>query len=107
MDWANGRNTGVTGLGRTQRTGGRTDAAEYGILDGADWGGLGWTGWTRGLADAVDAADYGILDGAGWGGRGGLGRTGRTGGLADWPQSSRRRSKQCAAHPYTYRWEMD
>ena len=23
------------------------------------------------------------------------------------PQSSRRRSKQCAAHPYTYRWEMD
>ena len=23
------------------------------------------------------------------------------------PQSSRRRSKQCAAHPCTYRWEMD
>ena len=45
------------------------DAAEYGILDGADWGGRAdggttefWTGQTR--ADAADAADYGILDGA-------------------------------------------
>ena len=93
------------GLLWTGRTGGRADAAEYGSLNGADWGGLGdwrtqrttesWTGrtgWTGGLADwgiggMTDAADYGILDGADcgrWGGRGRIGsslegRKGRTG----------------------------
>ena len=48
------------------------------------WGGLGRTGRTRGL---VDAADYGIVGGADWGRRGGLedeadwdGRGGRGGG---------------------------
>ena len=46
---------------------------DYGILDGADWGGLGWTGGLE------DAADYGILDRADYGRRGGPGRTGRTG----------------------------
>ena len=60
MDWANGRNTGVSGLRRTGRTVGRTgrtpsywaeyrtgrtsgqaNVAKYGILDGADWGRVG------------------------------------------------------------------
>ena len=56
MDWANERNTGLSGLGRTgrtpsnwtgrtgrntglgglERTGGLADSAECGILDGAD-----------------------------------------------------------------------
>ena len=70
------------GLLWTGRTGGRADAAEYGSLDEADWGGLGdwrtqrmqrtmesWTGRTRAV-------------GADWGGRGGLAEW-RTGGLAD------------------------
>ena len=45
-------------------------------------GGLGWTGQTRGLADA---ADYVIVGGADWGRQGGLGRTKRTrADGADW-----------------------
>ena len=58
------------------------DAAEYGILDGADWGRLGdWRtqrtteSWTR--RTRVDGADWG---GLGWTGRTGLGRMGRSGG---------------------------
>ena len=45
MDWGgrgrlhhSGRNIELGGLGRTGRTGGLADAVEYGILDGADWG---------------------------------------------------------------------
>ena len=37
-----------------------------------------WTGRT-----GADAADYKILDGADWGRRGGLGRTGTDGGILD------------------------
>ena len=66
------------------RTSGLADATEYGILDEVDWGGLGRTGQTGGLADATDVADYGILDGADWGRQGGLGWTRQTRGRADW-----------------------
>ena len=97
-DWWTGGRCGVRkpGRGGLGRTGGLTDAVDYGILDGANgagWGGRGgledwrtqqtqrtmesWTGRTT-------------ADGADWGGQDGLGRTGRTRaywvelGGADW-----------------------
>ena len=68
VDWQTGR-TGWTLLywmGRTGRTSGLADAADYGILDGADWGGL---------VDWLTSKRGGLWNP----GRGGLGRTGRTG----------------------------
>ena len=93
-DWVGrtGRSGFSGGLLWTGRTSGQTHAAEYGSLDGADWGGLGdwrmqrtqrttesWTRWT-----GANKAGWGGLgrvgvDGANradWGGRGGRGRIG-------------------------------
>ena len=69
---------GLGRTGRTGGLADAADKADYEILnrvdkaDGAD----GADSWTGGLADK---ADYGILDGAEWGGRGGVGQTRRTG----------------------------
>ena len=59
------------------RTGGLADVAEYGILDGADWSGLGPTGRTQRTTESWTGRTG--VDGADWGGQGGLERTGRTG----------------------------
>ena len=62
QDWAD-----WSGRGRLADA---ADAAEYGILDGVDWGEQ---------ANAADAADYRILDVANGGGLGRMGQMGRTG----------------------------
>ena len=63
------RNPGRGGLGQTGWLGGLEDAADYGILDGVDWGGRG------GLVDGRTGGRGGLRN-PGWGG---VGRTGRTG----------------------------
>ena len=93
-DWAGrtGRSRLVAALyGRGGLADGRVRKPGWGRLGrtGADWGGLGWTGRTGGLADqrtgrsGADGADFGGRGGLGdWRtqrpGWGGLGRTGRS-----------------------------